>query len=824
MPSFNTDRAAWIIILILGFVALVLGFVGWSREAGGPTDLPDLIYRTVWLFKMDAVQLGTNGYLRVAQFLAPLVTLSALVQLGLHIFASQISLYVARNQRGHSIICGLGERGAAFVESVMRQGTTLLTVIEAMPSEAQIAFCRQRHIRLVTGDCRDARTLTDAAAQHASRIIIATPDDNLNLEAAAAARKLANAATRETGVQIHAAVTNRALWHELAGSDAVERLMGHTELRPFNLASLAARKFFWDYPIYTFADMRGQDRVHAVFVGFDDYAVSVLIQMMRACPYKNFAQPLATVLVDNAADEERKFLREFPAIRELDQVRFKQFDPLTDEMDAPLMSEVESDAKAGVTAVFVCQDESETSLSTAIYLHGVMRREVRWNAPVFVRMDTTDGGVGLLTPLERASRFDEMIVPFGTIAELSDVDLLEGVLELTAQRIHDAYKLTREHRGEAAGISQAEPIESESDWTLLPETYRQANRRAADHIKAKLASAGCYVPNGLGLGLAFNLSLSENPTLVERLAALEHDSWCADRRIDGWVHGARRDNRRKIHPDLVPYAALEEAAKEYDRDQIKLLDSRTLLKRAPTSSGDLVRIDHWVGLIGHNGIDETEAAWMRKELIETILPAVLEHGKEQCITLVTQLAPGSDFVLAKAALDFLDQNGLVHRLLVVAGVPERVLIEDFLEHFYAGKSWDGTPGTPDRSLASVRVLRERVTAARHDLTMASASSPFRRTGWAIDLFDPLSDFDGAETRDAGYKHAESYIAERCHSFVGAFDSRNDRVAAREPLLLHHKFTADDQRRSWPLLLPRRTWRMNFRARLVQDVAAKVLVS
>src|SRR5262249_13219932 len=114
---------------------------------------------------------------------------------------------------------------------------------------------------------------------------------------------------------------------------------------------------------------------------------------------------------------------------------------------------------------------------------------------------------------------------------------------------------------------------------------------------------------------------------------------------------------------LVPYAELDEAAKEYDRDQVKLLDGRLLLKRSERMTADLIRVDHWVGLIGHNGIDESEAAWMRRELVENVLPKALAHGDEQCITLVTQLAPGSDFVLAKAALDFLDQKRLVHRLL-----------------------------------------------------------------------------------------------------------------------------------------------------------------
>jgi hypothetical protein len=572
--------------------------------------------------------------------------------------------------------------------------------------------------------------------------------------------------------------------------------------------------------------MRGQTRTHAVFIGFDDYAVSVLIQMMRACPYKHFAPPHATVLVKDAADEKRKFLREFPAIRDLDQVRFKQFDPLADELGSPLMIEVEGEAKAGVSAVFVCLDQSETSLSTAIYVHGAMRREALWNAPVFVRMDSTDGGVGLLTPVERAGRFDEMIVPFGTIAELSDVDLLEGTLERTAQRIHDAYKSNRDHHGGEAARTQSEWEESDSDWSALPETYRQSNRRAADHIKAKLASAGCYVPMGLGLDLAFDLDFAEHPDLVERLAMLEHESWCADRRIDGWVQGARRDNRRKIHTNLVPYDQLDEPSKKYDRDQIKLLDGQVLLKRAAQPATDLIRIDHWIGLAGHNGIVEAEAAWMRQQLVETILPQVLPRDREQCITLVTQLAPGSDLVLAKAALDFLDRECFVHRLLVVAGVPERALIEDFMEHFRTGKSWDGSAGQPDNTAAGARSLRERVTGARQTLTTASIGSNYRRAGWVIDLCDPLVDFDTTAARNSGYARAEQYIAERCHTFVGAFDTSSESARSDypAPLKTHRDLAGGAREDAWPLLLPRRTWRLDFRNSKVEETARTPLLA
>lgn len=53
--------------------------------------------------------------------------------------------------------------------------------------------------------------------------------------------------------------------------------------------------------------------------------------------------------------------------------------------------------------------------------------------------------------------------------------------------------------------------------------------------------------------------------LTERLAENTHDVWARGRLREGWRYGPRRDDARKRHPGLVPYAELSESEKEYDR-------------------------------------------------------------------------------------------------------------------------------------------------------------------------------------------------------------------------------------------------------------------
>lgn len=53
--------------------------------------------------------------------------------------------------------------------------------------------------------------------------------------------------------------------------------------------------------------------------------------------------------------------------------------------------------------------------------------------------------------------------------------------------------------------------------------------------------------------------------LQEAIAENAHDVWAEARIKEGWTYGKERDDANKKHPDLVPYTALPDSEKEYDR-------------------------------------------------------------------------------------------------------------------------------------------------------------------------------------------------------------------------------------------------------------------
>jgi hypothetical protein len=95
-------------------------------------------------------------------------------------------------------------------------------------------------------------------------------------------------------------------------------------------------------------------------------------------------------------------------------------------------------------------------------------------------------------------------------------------------------------------------------WQDLPETYVAANRAAADHMAIKQWDAET---SGL-----------EGEALIEALAETEHNRWSAERLLAGWAPAGdrARDNARRLHPDLRPWAELGEEAREKDRGAVRL--------------------------------------------------------------------------------------------------------------------------------------------------------------------------------------------------------------------------------------------------------------
>lgn len=63
-----------------------------------------------------------------------------------------------------------------------------------------------------------------------------------------------------------------------------------------------------------------------------------------------------------------------------------------------------------------------------------------------------------------------------------------------------------------------------------------------------------------------DVTISDNLIeLREAIAENLHEVWAVTRMKEGWTYGPVRDDKKKQHPDLIPYCALPDSEREYDR-------------------------------------------------------------------------------------------------------------------------------------------------------------------------------------------------------------------------------------------------------------------
>jgi hypothetical protein len=137
--------------------------------------------------------------------------------------------------------------------------------------------------------------------------------------------------------------------------------------------------------------------------------------------------------------------------------------------------------------------------------------------------------------------------------------LPEELREAVARGVHERYR-------DARAVDRADADPAMRDWEQLREDLKESNRLQADHAIAKLREIGCGVRPASGRPSPL-MTFTDNE--VETMARMEHGRWNAERLLQGWVLGERRDVDAKVTPYLVPWSELSEEVREFDREAVR---------------------------------------------------------------------------------------------------------------------------------------------------------------------------------------------------------------------------------------------------------------
>jgi hypothetical protein len=132
-------------------------------------------------------------------------------------------------------------------------------------------------------------------------------------------------------------------------------------------------------------------------------------------------------------------------------------------------------------------------------------------------------------------------------------------------------------------------IPSRKPWDALAPFYRASNVRQVLSTLTNAIAVGRSWGAGPLLDTAASAGMPSDEQL-EQMARLEHESWSAHLRDNGWRYGDGRDDANRRHPDLRPWDELDDEARAKTREGVR-------------SSLELL------ATLGYRSFDDEAAAW-----------------------------------------------------------------------------------------------------------------------------------------------------------------------------------------------------------------------
>lgn len=548
---------------VLGIVALVIvtGALGFYSVEGGRNPAVHTFGDSLW---WTLVTMTTVGYgdivptTTAGRIFGVFLMFAGIGALGVSTAAiaayfirfDRLDAIRIRGLRDHVIICGLGNAGLLLTQAFRGEGYRVL-VIEKQEANPHIAACREAGAAVLVADAARPETLSRARLDRAKHLVVVCGADGNNVEITAQARAIPRRGARPLSCSTQ--ILDPELWYALRTWELDARDAFRLEF--FNLSDLGARALLASYP----PSGVGLAAPHALVIGAGLLSQHLIRHMVRQWHdvVGEPRPPLRVTLVDHETDAVHEHLHHrYPELKVFAAITSFSMDLRSPQFNRAAFLFDEA-GRCTVTQVYVCIDDEGLALSTALLLLNHLRR---FGVPIVVRMNRQAGLAALLGVVgARGNPAFEQLHVFSLLEQACQPELvLRGTNEVLARALHQDY---------LARLGQQPSNPAAVPWDDLPLEMKESNRTQADHIATKLDAVGCHiVPLTAFEADSFTFTAEE----VDRLAIMEHERWVAERRALNWTFGAR-DPQKKTNPNLVPWADLDEATREMNRNSVRQL-------------------------------------------------------------------------------------------------------------------------------------------------------------------------------------------------------------------------------------------------------------
>jgi hypothetical protein len=565
------ERIEWPLTVGMAILGFALGFIGfWQHFEGGAIpagdwNWTDVLYGTLQLFIMEvSADEGSSSWpllLHVARLLAPFSLIWAAVRGFLAVARDKIEEgrrnRKFRTKKGHVVLLGTGKTGALLAKQFSERGDYVVHVDD----DFEIDVSDKGERWSIEGSTTEEVALRQARAGYAKEVVVSSGDDHRNIRVVQGLDEhLSSDPMESNGGSIPCYVEmspepGSPLHREEAANHLSKQ--GRLMVRLFQPDRVAARVLVRKYPPHAERCPGPGDRpIHALVIGFDSFGKEVVKQLIRVCHYLDLSKVQITIVAEQAVRSWRRFKKEVPALEQVADVVFHPADPgamTGDEWD-------ELQSRGVFDAAYITTSDHDDAFAVAMDARDGLGSRTN---PAKVVMCGSDAS--FLEPGGAQGKQVEIFDPEETAWTVGY--LLKDVVERAAMGIHERYYSGRKPKADFGGRPADKP------WENLFEYLRDNNRDQADHIDVKLALLGSEQSELIDRAREMTESgvkpaLPLDEIALEALAEVEHRRWWASTALAGYTYGETRDDERRHHPNMKPYAELDDLTKQYDRDVI----------------------------------------------------------------------------------------------------------------------------------------------------------------------------------------------------------------------------------------------------------------
>jgi voltage-gated potassium channel Kch len=418
--------------------------------------------------------------------------------------------WLIKRATGHYVICGLGDRGFALAEDLLKKRHTVIA-IELSPSNPNIERLRKLGGAVIEGDARDEPSLSSSALSRATHLVTLTESDATNLEVLNLVKK----GIMEEALKCHIHITNRenrVLFD--VGGRYFPPIKDGIEISLVNLYEGAAQALFQEHTLGNNTDTvtPGAKPVRLLITGFGGMGEAILIEAMLMGHFCNHVPIEITVLDKDAESHKESFFGRYWEVQSnlvnhpegavgLGLWKLDFTDKLEDA--GPLDS---------YTDIFACHDCEDSALVAIHNLCERLRSSARGSPQTRIFAHAPSG----------RSLTNSGIKTFGSKQDICCKEfVIDSRLEHFARRAHETYarkrldvlasqdpavsRLVEKLGTDAGGLNQALRAYDASQqqqskklaWENMSLFLKGSNKAEMRHLAIKASALGLGIPSKL---------------------------------------------------------------------------------------------------------------------------------------------------------------------------------------------------------------------------------------------------------------------------------------------------------------------------------------